>query len=130
MAIRKTQPDLAKARSLLQSANTTHQRLKETDIEKYPSNALVDYYDIIHKLLEAIALTEGIKTRGEGAHKTLIQYICKKYCSEQQKAQVQELREYQNKINYEGMIIKTHYITANKPLYEQIIRELKNRITS
>jgi len=52
---------------------------KETIIENYPSNTLIDYYDIIHKLLEAITLKAGVKARGEGAHQELIDYVAKQH---------------------------------------------------
>ena len=71
-------PDKQKARSLKDMADITLKRLKETNIEKYPTNTLADYYSIIRKLMEALTSTEGIKFKGEGAHKELIDYICKK----------------------------------------------------
>jgi ferredoxin len=59
-------------------AEITLERLRTTDKEKYPANTLTDYYDTIHKLMEAIALLSGIKTKGEGSHQELIDYVAKK----------------------------------------------------
>ena len=73
------QPDIQKAKSLLLSAKMTLQRLDGTDKEKYPTDTLKDYYDIIHKLMEAITLNEGIKAKGEGAHQELIDYVARKH---------------------------------------------------
>lgn len=64
-------PDIQKAKSLRNMAEITLIRLKETDMEKYPTNTLTDYYDAIHKLMEALSLSYGIKARGEGAHQEL-----------------------------------------------------------
>ena len=75
----KITPDTAKSKSLLNMAKITLQRLKETDKNKYPANTLTDYYDALHKIMDAIASTEGIKFKGEGAHQELIDYICQKY---------------------------------------------------
>ncbi len=44
---------------------------------KYPSNSLIDYYDVIHKLLEVLTISTGIKIKGEGAHQELIDYVAK-----------------------------------------------------
>ena len=61
-------PDRHKAISLCKMAEVTLQRLKETDMLKYSSNTLTDLYDVLHKLFEAIALSQGVKIKGEGAH--------------------------------------------------------------
>ena len=37
----------------------TSVRLHKTNIFEYPSNTVIDYYDSIHKLMEAITLIEG-----------------------------------------------------------------------
>lgn len=71
----KIKPDKQKTEALKKMAGVTLDRLGKTEIEKYPSNTLLDYYDIIHKLLEAIASKEGIKIKGEGAHQELIDYV-------------------------------------------------------
>ena len=52
--IAKVVPDKQKSESLKEMAGTTIERLHKTDMEKYPSNTLVDYYDAIHKLMEAM----------------------------------------------------------------------------
>ncbi|MBS3145261.1 hypothetical protein J4414_00445 [Candidatus Woesearchaeota archaeon] len=66
--ITKITPDKQKSQALLKMVEITLERLEKTDKKSYPSNTLVDYYDIIHKLLEAIALKGGIKAKGEGSH--------------------------------------------------------------
>ncbi len=110
----KTESDIQKARSLVEMGKITLERLKESNIEKYPTNTLNDYYDIIHKLMEAINCLDGFKTKGEGAHKELIEHICKNYdLSEATKQFLQELREYRNRISYEGFTIKSSYISQN-----------------
>ena len=71
-------PDKEKAKSLLKMAKITFERLNEINKEKYPSNTLIDYYDIIHKLFEAISNANGIKFKRDGAHQQLIDYIAKR----------------------------------------------------
>ena len=75
----KVEPDKQKAESLKKMAEITLERLHKTDLEKYPSNTLIDYYDAIHKLLEAITSRNGIKIKGEGAHQELIDYVARQY---------------------------------------------------
>jgi len=54
--ITKVYPDKSKSKSLKIMAEITLERLESTDIEKYPTNTLNDYYDVIHKLMEALSL--------------------------------------------------------------------------
>lgn len=119
-------PDKQKAKALKKMAEITIQRLKETNIEKYPSNTLIDYYDTIHKLAEAISLQKGIKIKGEGAHQELINYLQEEnIINETTKIFLQEMREYRNKTQYEGLNIHKNYITQNKKQIEEIIKTLK-----
>jgi len=121
----KTNQDKEKAGSLKKMAEITLKRLKETDIGKYPTNTLTDYYDIIRKLMESLTSLEGIKIKGEGAHLEIIDYICKKYnLGESTRSFIQELRNYRNRISYEGFNIKERYIEDNSERIENIINRL------
>ncbi|MFH0869516.1 MAG: hypothetical protein V1866_00485 [archaeon] len=125
----ETRIDEQKARSLAKMAGITLERLKTTDQEKYPANTLTDYYDAIHKLMEALALLNGIKTKGEGAHQELIDYTAKKEKLDEQNRQLmQQMREYRNRISYEGFNINKNYIQLNEQKMQGIIRKLKKTI--
>ncbi|MFH1631181.1 MAG: hypothetical protein ABIA21_03085 [Candidatus Aenigmatarchaeota archaeon] len=120
------QSDKRKAESLLRMAKMTLQRLNKTDKLEYPSNTLDDYYDIIHQLLEAIALSNGIKIKGESAHYELINYIFDNFIRDPlKKGFLQELREYRNKISYEGFQINKNYIEQNDEKILEIISILE-----
>ena len=122
-------PDKQKAQSLMNIADITLKRLETTDKLAYPSNTLKDYYDIIHSLLEALSLTEGIKIKGEGAHKELIDYICKKQdLPESKRIFLQEMRDYRNRISYEGFNIDKNYISSNEDIIQKIIKFLSKRL--
>lgn len=122
-------PDKEKAKSLKNMAQTTIERLKETNTSKYPSNTLKDYYDIIHELMEAISLTKGIKFKGDGAHQELIEYIVKEYnFSEQERIFLQQIRDYRNRISYEGFMINENFIISNDKKIQEIIDKLSNLI--
>jgi len=106
-------------------AEITLERLNKTEKTNYPSNTLVDYYDIIHKLLEAISLMEGTKIKGEGAHQELIDYIYKKHKLEEQKRQfLQQLRDYRNRISYEGFSVNKEYVANNQEFIKTLIDKL------
>ena len=119
-------PDKGKALSLLNMAETTFERLKDTDIEKYPSNTLIDYYNIIHNLMESLCTIKGIKFSGEGSHYELIKHICKEYNLDERF--IQQLRDYRNRISYEGFHIRKSYITQNRNRLDNIIQSLKIKI--
>ena len=75
----KVMSDKQKAKALKSMAEITLQRLETTDLVKYPSNTLTDYYDVLHKIMEALTLSEGVKFKGDGAHQELIDYVSKIY---------------------------------------------------
>ena len=125
----KIKPDKEKAKALKTMADITLERLDKTDMEAYPSNTLVDYYDVIHKLMEALTLKEGIKIKGEGAHKELIDFITQKHkLKEQTRLFLQQMRDYRNRISYEGFMINKNYITAHHEEIKDIIHKLNGEL--
>ncbi len=109
-------------------AKTTLERLHETDIKKYPSNTLIDYYDTIHKLLDAIACIDRVKFKSDGAHQELIDHISNIYFSEKERIFLQQMRDYRNKINYDGFTVNVNYISQNLKMIEKIITILMRSI--
>ena len=123
--ITKVKPDQQKSESLKKMAETTLERLDNTDMEKYPSNTLLDYYDVIHKLIESLTVREGIKLNGEGAHQELIDYVAQqKKIDEHTRRFLQQMRDYRNRISYEGFMINKNYIDLNKEIIRKIIKHL------
>jgi|SRR3989344_1106600 len=117
--------DKQKSALLKKMAEVTLQRLGKTDMQAYPSNTLLDFYDIIHKLAEAITLQAGVKIKGEGAHQELIDYIAKQNRIDEQTRQfLQQMRDYRNRISYEGFMIHKNYIQLNKDKIQKIIIRL------
>ena len=127
--ITKVKPDKSKSLSLKTMAKITLERLEKTEKENYPSNTLSDYYDVIHKLMEAITLREGAKFRGEGAHQELIDYVVQKYGFDEQIRQfLQQMRDYRNRISYEGFVVHKNYIVMNIGKIEEIIKKLFDKL--
>jgi hypothetical protein len=127
--ITTTSPDKQKAGSLRKMAEITIERLGKTNMEEYPSNTLLDYYDAIHNLMEAITAMEGTKIKGEGAHQELIDYLAKRgVLNEQTRQFLQNMRDYRNRISYEGFMVQNNYIRLNKGLIEKIIKSLSEQL--
>ena len=123
--ITKIKPDKQKSESLKKMAVVTLERLGKTEIEKYPSNTLLDYYDTIHKLMEALTLKGGIKLKGEGAHQELIDYIAKHHGFDEPTRQfLQRMRDYRNRIAYEGFMVHKNFILLNKEKIVSIINKM------
>jgi hypothetical protein len=100
-------------------------RLKETNKIRFPENTLTDYYDILHKLLEAKAISLGIKTRGEGAHQELIECIARIMpLTELERQLLQQIRELRNKISYDGLRINSDFLEKNELKINDLIRLL------
>ncbi|MBN2422260.1 hypothetical protein JXB41_03460 [Candidatus Woesearchaeota archaeon] len=121
----KVKPDKNKAKSLFNMAELTLERLNQTKKEKYPTNTLNDYYDIIHNLLGAVSSIYGIKTKGEGAHKELIDEMARRLnLGENRRIFLQELMDFRNRIYYEGFVIHYNYLKSNEKKINEIISTL------
>ena len=121
-------PDKEKAESLRKMADVSKERLDSLNKTKYPSNTLKDYYDIIHMLMEAITSEKGVKLGGEGAHQQLIEYIVKEgIINEKERTFLQAMRDFRNRIAYEGFMISEDYISANQSEIDIIIGKLKTK---
>jgi hypothetical protein len=121
--------DKNRAISLKEMARISLDRLNSFDKVKYPSNTLDDYYDILHQLMESISILKGIKFSGDFAHKELIDWICEIFeFNNQDKLFLQSIRNYRNKISYEGFFIKPEFIKQNDKKILDIINKLKKII--
>ncbi|MBI2144301.1 hypothetical protein HYU17_04095 [Candidatus Woesearchaeota archaeon] len=90
----KITPDRERAMSIMKMAETTLELVKSLDAAKFSSNIVKDYYDTIRELLSIVALLDGFKTQGQGAHKKLIEYIGRAYklLSEHELSLIDDLR--------------------------------------
>lgn len=119
-------PDKERAKSLKKLAEKILMRIDETDKEKYTTQVVKDYYNVIHNLLEAISMSMGKKVKGRGAHAELISLICRKFDIETGQEQfLQSLRKYRNRISYEGLFIQKDYLERNEQDIKEMIGRLK-----
>jgi len=123
----RTTPDKEKARSIMQMAETTFEMIRTIDLERFPSNAAKEYYDVIRELISVVLLLDGYKTYGEGAHKTAIEYVSK-HCTEfaeYEISTIEELRSLRNRIAYDGFFVQKDYIKRKEKTLDEIIEKLK-----
>ncbi|MBU0979997.1 MAG: hypothetical protein KJ709_04295 [Nanoarchaeota archaeon] len=126
----KITSDGKRSESLRKMAETTLKRLNKTDKRAYPANTLTDYYDIIHKLMEAFAAIKGVKFRGEGAHQELIDFTSKELVfSEHDREFLQQMRSYRNRIHYEGFEVHANFIFLNEKRIRVLIRVLLKHLS-
>jgi hypothetical protein len=72
--------------------------------------------------MEALNALDGVKIKGEGAHFQIIDYVCDKYKLHISTKQfIQDLRDYRNRISYEGFSVKESFIESNASKIEKII---------
>lgn len=123
-------PDKIKAKSILKMAEITLEMVKTIDENKFPSNAIKEYYEIIRELISALLLLDGYKTYGEGAHKRVIDYLEKNYKQflDYEISTINELRIIRNRISYDGFFVQEDYINRKKEVIEAIINKLREII--
>src|SRR3989339_238709 len=71
----KISSDKEKARSILQLTKEREDFVKSIDHNKFSTNAVENYYEIIKELAGALLLLDGLKSIGDYAHKDLIDYL-------------------------------------------------------
>lgn len=116
-----------KAQSILKMVNTTLEMIKQIDKNKFPSNVVKEYYEVIRELISIILLLDGYKAVGEGAHKKQIEYLEKNY-SEFSKSDIiliDDLRITRNKIAYDGFFVKESYVDRKLSDISKVIYNLK-----
>lgn len=123
-------PDKTKAESIIKMAKVTVEMIKTINVEKYPSNVVKEYYDVIRELMSVILLLDGYKVYGEGAHKRIIEYIAKncKQFSSAEITLIDDLRIERHKISYDGFFVKPDYITIRKEGITAVINKLESII--
>lgn len=109
---------------------TTLDMIKTVNKTKFPSNVTKDYYDVIRELISIILLLDGYKTIGEGAHKTMIEYLESNYkvFGNSEILLIDDLRIVRNKIAYDGFFIKETYIDRKLKSIQEIILKLKSLV--
>ncbi len=129
--IERATPDKEKAKSIMRMAETTLEMIKTIDDKKFASILLKEYYDVIRELMTAVLLLDGFKTRGEGAHKKLIEHLDENYeqFTEYEISLLDELRGKRNRISYNGFFIPEDYVKRKRKDILEIAFKLKKIIS-
>lgn len=129
----KTSPDKEKAQSILNLAGKRLEFVESIDLKAFPTNKAEGYYEVIKEIIAALALLNGCKAVGEGAHKDLIDFSAKQNILDSAEISlVDDLRIRRNKSSYEGKEIESNYIEnkhqAIKSVINKLISTLKIRL--
>ena len=117
--------DPAQARALREMARQVRERLDETLQEQYPSQRLLDQYHALRMLMEALAAEQGEDFRGDGAHARLIDWATEEVeLSRADQEFLQSLRQYRNRVQYEGFQVDTDWLSRNRDRIERLFHEL------
>ena len=105
----------------------TIEMIEVLDIERFSSHVTKEYYDVLRELISIILLLDGYKTRGEGAHRRLIEYLQSHYrgFDESESFLMDDLRIKRNKIAYDGFFVTKEYIERKVGDIQKIINKLK-----
>jgi len=126
----KITPNKEKAISILKMVNVTLEMINNINQEKFTSNLIKEYYDVVRELISIILLLDGYKTFGEGAHKKLIDYLKQNYkeFKSHEISLIDNLRITRNKIAYDGFFVQQDYLKRNIKTIENVINKLKQLI--
>ncbi len=125
----KTTSDKEKVISILNLSKEREDFVCSIDYEKFSTNAVESYYEIIKEIASALILLDGLKAIGEYAHKDLINYLINyKEFSEKEIIFINDLRIKRNNSSYDGKKIEPIYLKNNKKNILEIIKRLKGAI--
>lgn len=112
--VRKTSPDMLRAKSLVEEAERRNKFLGEL-LEKIRMNDenanyfIESSYDILISLIRAKLLSEGFSSSGKGAHEAEVSFMRKLGFPEKDVRFMNDLRYYRNGILYYGKQFDADY---------------------
>lgn len=123
-------PDKEKVNSILKMVEIRTERIQNTsDVEKFSSLLIEDYYELIKELTTALLNLSGYKTL---SHKILFDWLSKNYdiFTQEESEVIEDLRKTRNRIVYDGFFVKQQYLEQRITVIEKILSKLKNAIES
>ena len=123
----KISPDKEMVKSILAMAEIRESRIQETDLSKFASLLVEDYYEVIKELATAVMNLDGYKTT---SHKTLFFWLKKSYTdfTDEEMQILDNLRIMRNDVVYEGFFVKTQYLERKLEIITKVISKLKSII--
>ena len=125
--IRKGSPDIAKAKSLLQTSNNHLLFLKNQKIDDISAGSiLVTYYEALREVAEAMCLKEGFRVYSHEA----FTFFLKEKGEIPESVKFDNLRKLRNSVNYYGEKIDASEVKAAKDEIIELINYLKRKYLS
>ena len=131
----KISPDIERAKSLLEMVLvrlSSADLFFKTDVEKFTSKIVEEYYEALFELITALMALDGYKTRPElpGTHIETINYLRKTYAelTESEFQLLDELRTKRNGIKYYGRKVRVEYLQERISSMKKTIDMLKRLV--
>ncbi|PIN88755.1 hypothetical protein COU61_03605 [Candidatus Pacearchaeota archaeon CG10_big_fil_rev_8_21_14_0_10_35_13] len=122
--MRKTEINHGMITSILANIERNLHYLKNSKIDEYSSRIITtSYYDSLRNALEALILSEGLKTN---KHEAITHYLKEKN-EPRMASEFDKLRILRNKINYYGGEVSPQKTIEIKEKVTRMINELRNK---
>ena len=121
-------PDKEKAKSVIKMADTTLKMIGSINQKEFPSNAIKEYYEVLREFISVVLLLDGLKVKGEGAHKNLIDYLGYNYkeFNQSEISLLDDLRTLRNRISYDGFFVSEDYLERRRKDILHLIEKARN----
>ena len=107
----------------------TLEMIDTLDIDRFSSNIVKEYYEVLRELATIILLLDGYKIYGEHAHKGLIYYLeNNKILRQHEVTLLDKLRDLRNRISYDGFFVDSGYVERKRADILSLILRLKEVI--
>lgn len=131
----KISPDVERAKSLLDMVIvrlSSAELLFNTDVKKFTSKIVEEYYEALFELVTALMALDGYKTRPElpGTHIETLNYLRETYeeLTEAEFQLLDELRTKRNGIKYYGKKVRLEYLQERMASMKKTIDILKHLV--
>ena len=125
--LKLVEPDFDQIKSIIKVAEIRLKAIMQIQKDDETTSIIVEgYYEIIKELLVALLLKNSLKSDN---HECLISYFKHNHKNYEYECMIiHQLKNIRNRINYEGILVKMPYLTANEPEFNHIINVLKDLI--
>lgn len=125
--LRRVVCDESKVNSLVKIADARLKAIRQIKKDEETASIIVEgYYEIIKELLVALLLKHGFKSEN---HECLISFFKNNYPDyEYEVTIIHNLKNIRNRINYDGLFVKPHYLEDNELEFIHIISTIKDKI--
>lgn len=126
--VKEVRKDAERAKSLFKMAAKREEFItkSESDKEDYPSIIVEGYYEIIKELITGLMRLQGYKSNNHLCNILFLNHFYPDKFSRSHTTTIDILRKTRNKINYEGLIVKSEFLERYQDPINQIIQKLKN----